>query len=70
MPDIDEREEDRSVGKVLGLLDEIVVHLVPILLGDGIRFYGRPGAERVDLERIGIGWSGQTTNLRFRVAKP
>jgi hypothetical protein len=38
--------------------------------GGGVRFYESPGAERVDLERIGVGRSGQTTNLRFRVAKP
>ena len=53
----------------LGLLDEIVVHLAPVLLGDGVRFYGSPGAERVALERIGAGRSGTLTDLRFRVAK-
>ncbi len=51
------------------LLDEIVVHLAPVLLGDGVRFYGSPGAERVDLERIGGDRSGPMTDLRFRVVK-
>jgi dihydrofolate reductase len=53
----------------LGLLDEIVVHLAPVLLGDGVGLFGGPGAERVDLERIGFGQSGQLTDLRFRVVK-
>ncbi len=52
-----------------GLLDEIVIHLAPILLGDGVRLFGSPGTERVDLERISAGGSGQVTDLRFRVVK-
>jgi dihydrofolate reductase len=47
----------------VGLLDEIVIHLAPVLLGDGVRLYGRPGASRlVDLE-------GRTTDLRYLVPK-
>ena len=53
-----------------GLLDEIVVHLAPLLLGDGVRLYGGPGAGRVDLERAAVAESGQLTDLRFRVAQP
>jgi dihydrofolate reductase len=52
-----------------GLLDEIVIHLVPILLGDGVRLYGAPGAEQVRLETTSVGRSGQVTDLRFRVVK-
>jgi dihydrofolate reductase len=51
------------------LLDEIVVHLAPLLLGDGVRFYGGPGVGRVDLERTTVAESGQLTDLRFRVVK-
>jgi dihydrofolate reductase len=50
-----------------GLLDEIVVHLAPVLLGDGVRLFGAPGGARVDLERTALGASGQITDLRFRV---
>jgi len=50
-----------------GLLDEIVVHLAPVLLGGGVRLYGGPGTGRVNLERIGLAESGQLTDLRFRV---
>jgi dihydrofolate reductase len=46
-----------------GELDELVIHLAPVLLGDGVRLYGTPGASRpVDLE-------GQTTDLRYVVPK-
>jgi dihydrofolate reductase len=52
------------------LLDEIVIHLAPLLLGDGVRLYGRPGLGRVALERTAVAESGQLTDLRFRVAQP
>ncbi len=52
-----------------GLLDEIVVQLAPVLLGDGIRLFESPGTERVGLERIDVSESGQLTDLRFRVVR-
>jgi dihydrofolate reductase len=52
-----------------GLLDEIVIHLVPVLLGDGIRLYGAPGSLPVSLTRTMVGDSGQITDLRFRVRR-
>jgi dihydrofolate reductase/uncharacterized protein YhbP (UPF0306 family) len=52
-----------------GLLDEIVVHLAPVLLGDGVRLFGGPGSPRVDLERTTVAASGQLTDLRFRVVR-
>ncbi len=51
-----------------GLIDEILVHLAPLLLGDGVRLFGRPGLP-VDLETTSVTQSGQLTNLRFRVVK-
>jgi hypothetical protein len=44
-----------------------VVHVAPVLLGDGVRLFGAPGGARVDLERTALGASGQITDLRFRV---
>jgi dihydrofolate reductase len=53
-----------------GLVDEIVIHLAPVLLGDGVRLYGGGrGAGSVDLERIDVAESGQLTDLRFRVVR-
>jgi hypothetical protein len=50
-----------------GLLDEIVIHLVRILLGDGIRLIGIPDLGPVALERRPVATSGQITDLRFAV---
>jgi dihydrofolate reductase len=52
-----------------GLVDEILVHLVPILLGDGVRFYGSADSGQVDLRVISVTRSGEVTNLRFRVQR-
>lgn len=35
----------------LGLIDEIDIHIAPVLLGDGIRLYDAPGGELVRLIR-------------------
>jgi dihydrofolate reductase len=52
-----------------GLLDEIVIHLAPVLLGDGVRLFGEDGDGQVELERILIAAGEQLTDLRFRVMK-
>jgi dihydrofolate reductase len=44
----------------LGLIGEIVVHVAPLLLGDGVRFHDVPGGRRIRLD-------GPVTDLRFRV---
>lgn len=49
-----------------GLVDEILVWVLPVLLGDGVRF-SAPGAGRIDLEPISSTRSGAVTALRFRV---
>jgi dihydrofolate reductase len=51
-----------------GLVDEILVYVLPVLLGDGIRF-SPPGLARIDLEPISTTRSGDVTILRFRVRK-
>jgi dihydrofolate reductase len=52
-----------------GLVDEILVYVLPVLLGDGIRFFSSPGLPRIDLEPLGSTRSGAVTILRFRVRK-
>jgi dihydrofolate reductase len=52
-----------------GLVDEILVYVLPVLLGDGTRFYSTPGLARIDLEPLGSTRSGAVTILRFRVRK-
>jgi len=51
-----------------GLVDEILVYVLPVLLGDGIRF-SSPGLPRTDLEPVSSTRSGNVTILRFRVPR-
>ena len=51
-----------------GTLDEIVVHIAPVLLGDGVRLYDVAGAaDPVHLRRTEVSHSGQLVNLRYFV---
>jgi dihydrofolate reductase len=52
-----------------GLLDEVLVHIAPVRLGDGVRLFSRPGGTNVKLEHIGLTHSPRVTNLWLRVAK-
>src|SRR5262245_50367430 len=51
-----------------GLVDEILVYVLPVLLGDGTRF-SSPGLARIDLEPVNSTRSGAVTILRFHVRK-
>lgn len=50
-----------------GLLDEILVHVAPVLLGDGIRLFSHPGARPVRLEPVSGG--PEITNLWLRIKR-
>jgi dihydrofolate reductase len=51
-----------------GLLDEIQLHVVPILLGGGIRLFGDNGPG-VELEKTRVIDSPRVTHLKYRVVK-
>jgi len=51
-----------------GILDEILVHLAPVLLGSGTRLFDRPGGAPVGLELIEASQAGSITNLWLRVS--
>lgn len=51
-----------------GLLDELRIHLVPELLGDGTRMFERTGAEPSDLERTRVIEAPGVTHLTFRLS--
>ena len=51
-----------------GLVDEVLVYVLPVLLGDGVRF-STSGLGRIDLEPFDNRQSGPVTMLRFRVRK-
>lgn len=52
-----------------GLLDELQLHLVPAVLGDGIRLFGRSDSEQVELEPTRVVGSPDATHLRYRVSR-
>jgi dihydrofolate reductase len=52
-----------------GLLDEIHLHLVPVLFGEGIRLFENAGAEHIELEKISVIEAPSVTHLRFRVVR-
>ena len=51
------------------VLDEILVFIAPVLLGDGVRLFDRPGGTNVNLEPINVTHVPHVTNLWFRVVR-
>ena len=52
-----------------GLVDEILMHLVPELIEDGVRLFD-VSTLRASLTTLDVSTSGQVVNLRLRVDKP
>ncbi|SFS13670.1 Dihydrofolate reductase [Microbacterium sp. cf046] len=51
-----------------GLLDELEIHLIPVLLGEGRRLFEHLGAEQRQLERLRVlPGEGGVTHLRYRI---
>jgi dihydrofolate reductase len=55
------------VQQYLGLLDELQIHVAPLLLGDGVRLFG--GSARPELELTRVIESPKVTHIRYRVVK-
>ena len=53
-----------------GMLDEIVVFIAPVLLGDGVRLFDHPGGAVVRLERLTLTEGPKASSLRFHVVPP
>lgn len=53
----------------LGLIDEIDLHIAPILLGAGIRLYDNPGHAPVRLHLVGAVDPTSAVNVRYRPIK-
>jgi dihydrofolate reductase len=61
-----------DVGRQLmnaGAIDEISVHLVPVLFGSGTPMFGEGVDEHVTLEFLGVSESPHATHLRYRVVR-
>jgi dihydrofolate reductase len=52
-----------------GLLDELELHVVPVLLGDGARLFDNLGAAEVQLEQVRAVEAPGVTHLKYRVVK-
>jgi dihydrofolate reductase len=52
-----------------GAIDEISMHVVPVLFGSGTPLFGEGVNEHVTLEFVGVGESPHATHLRYRVVR-
>ncbi|GAB3832847.1 dihydrofolate reductase family protein [Kribbella italica] len=52
-----------------GLLDEIQIHLVPVLFGQGRRLFDHLGPEQIQLEPLQTAQGRDATHLRYRVLR-
>jgi dihydrofolate reductase len=52
-----------------GLIDEVGIDLVPVLLGEGVRFFDRLRSGPIELESTSVIEAPGVTHLRFRIIK-
>jgi dihydrofolate reductase len=52
-----------------GLVDEMQIHLVPLMLGGGIRLFDQVDPELIQLEGTRVVESPGVTHLKYRVVK-
>jgi dihydrofolate reductase len=52
-----------------GVLDEIQIHLIPVLLGEGRRLFEHLGADHIELDPIRVVDGPGVTHLRYRVRR-
>jgi dihydrofolate reductase len=52
-----------------GLVDELSIHLVPVLFGGGTRMFEHLGDQHLRLEHAGQVQTAAATHLRYRVLK-
>jgi dihydrofolate reductase len=52
-----------------GVLDELEIHLIPVLLGQGRRLFDHLAPEHVELERVRVLEGDGVTHLRYKVRR-
>jgi dihydrofolate reductase len=52
-----------------GLIDEISLHVVPVLFGSGTRWFAGLDGEHISLETIEVIQTPEAIHMRFRVVK-
>jgi dihydrofolate reductase len=50
-----------------GLLDELELHVVPVVLGDGARLWDNVGHAEVQLEQVRVVEAPSVAHLKYRV---
>ena len=53
----------------LGLIDEVSIHLVPVLFGSGTPLFGDLDSKHISLEIIEVIQTAEVIHMQFRVAK-
>ena len=52
-----------------GLIDELSIHLIPVLFGGGTRLFEHLGDNHLNLEPLQVVSTPSATHLRYRVVK-
>ena len=52
-----------------GVLDEVLVSVMPVLLGDGTRLFEQPGGRTAQLELVSVPHTPQVTKPRHPIAR-
>ncbi|NED96666.1 dihydrofolate reductase family protein [Phytoactinopolyspora alkaliphila] len=52
-----------------GVLDEVLVCVAPVMLGDGVRLFDHPGGSAVKLERRSVSHVPHAVNIWYRVIR-
>jgi dihydrofolate reductase len=58
-----------TIGRQLlerGLVDEIDLHILPVLLGDGIRLFDNPGGSPIRLDMVNVDDPRASVDVRYR----
>ncbi|MEV6244209.1 dihydrofolate reductase family protein [Lentzea sp. NPDC051838] len=58
-----------TIGRQLlerGLVDEIALHIAPVLLGNGLRFFDNPGGKPIHLHRLDTDDPHSEVDVRYR----
>jgi dihydrofolate reductase len=50
-----------------GVVDEVMVIVTPVMLGDGTRLFEHPGGQTVRLEQLSVTHTKRVTNLWYRI---
>jgi dihydrofolate reductase len=52
-----------------GPVDELSIHLIPVLFGGGTRMFDHLGSEHIQLEHLGSVQTAAATHLRYRIVR-